>query len=74
MSTYLLRCHVSATYVNITEKMQTCHEADVLCRIAKSYREWLLDGIKSSDEHLQLCAHFMSMSGDFLKFVTAYRC
>jgi hypothetical protein len=76
MSTYLLRCYVSATYIDITEKMQTCCKADVLCSVAKSYCEWLLDGIKSSDEHLCLClcAHFMIMSGNFLNYVAAYHC
>jgi hypothetical protein len=74
MSTYLLRCYVSATLVHITKRMQNHCKADMLCSVAKSYRDWLLDGIKSSDEHLCLCAHFMSMSDNFLEFVQAYCC
>jgi hypothetical protein len=73
MSTHLLCCYVSATFVNLTKRMQNHYEANVLCSVAKSYRDWLLDGIKSSDKHLRVCAHFMSMSGNFLKFVQAYR-
>jgi hypothetical protein len=74
MSTYLLRCYVSTTFVNFTKRMQNHCEADMLCRVAKSYRDWLLERIKSSDEHFHLCAHFMSMSGNIVEFVQAYRC
>ncbi len=74
MSTYLLRCYVSATFITITKRMQNQSEADVLCSVAKSYCDWLLDWIKSNDENLCLCAHFMSMSEDFFKFVQGYRC
>jgi hypothetical protein len=73
MRMYLLCFYVSATFAKITERMETSREADVLCSIAMSYREWLLGGIKLSDNHFCLCAHFMTMSGDFLEFVTAYR-
>ncbi len=29
--------------------------------------------MKSKDEHLRLCVHFVLMSGDFIEFVSAYR-
>jgi hypothetical protein len=74
LSTYLLRCFVSSTYDEITERMTDNANADVLCNLAMSYREWLMKSLKSSDQHLRLCAHFMTMSGDFLEFVNAYRC
>jgi hypothetical protein len=74
LSTYLLRCFVSSTYDDITESMTKNANADVLCNITMSYREWLMKSLKSSDQHLRLCVHFTTMSGNFLEFVNAYRC
>ena len=54
--------------------MHNQREADVICRVAVLYRSWILKQIKSSDKRLRLIAHFMSMSGDFLEIVHAYRC
>jgi hypothetical protein len=48
--------------------------ANVICSVANLCREWLLNGIKLRDQHLRVCAHFMSMSGDFLEFVQVYCC
>ena len=69
LSTYLLRCFVSSTYDEITESMTENANADVLCNLAMSYREWLMNLLISSNQHLQLCVHFMTMTGDFLEFV-----
>ena len=33
-----------------------------------------MKSLESSNQHLQLCVHFMNMSGDFLEFVNAYCC
>ncbi len=72
MSTYLLHCYVSHMYDHIAESSPNREEGDVLYSVAVSYRDWILNGIKSTDEHLCLCSHFMTMSGDFLEFVQAY--
>ncbi len=72
MSTYLLRCYLLHMYDHIAESSPNCEEADVLYSVAVSYRDWILNGIKSTDKHLHLCSHFMTMSGDFLEFVQAY--
>ena len=74
LSTYLLRCFVSSTYDEITEHMIDNANADVLCNLTMLYRQWLMKSLKSSDQHLRLCIHFTTMSGDFLEFVNAYRC
>ncbi len=73
-STYLLRCFVSSTYDEISECMIDNANTDVLCNLAMSYRQWLMKSLKSSNQHLRLCVHFTTMSGDFLEFVNAYRC
>ena len=74
MSTYLLRCFVSATFDDITNMMESHKNANVLCYVASAYHNWLSDAITSTDQHLHVCANFMSMSGNFLEFVHAYRC
>jgi hypothetical protein len=66
-----LQCYVSSKLLDITDQMHNQREADVICRVAVLYRLWILKQIKSSDKHLRLIAHFMSMSGDFLEFVHA---
>jgi hypothetical protein len=73
MSTYLLRCYVSHMYDHIAESSPNREEADVLYSVAVSYCDWILNDIKSTDKHLRLCSHFMTMSGDFFEFVQAYR-
>jgi hypothetical protein len=72
MSTYLLRCYVSAMYDNIAKRVVIGGELDVLYSVAVSYCKWILNAIKSSDEHLCLCSHFMTMSGNFVEFIQAY--
>jgi len=74
LSAYLLRCFVSSIFDDIAESMYERANADVLCNVPILYREWLMKSLKSSDQHLRLCVHFMTMSGDFLEFVNAYRC
>jgi hypothetical protein len=74
MSTYLLWCTVLSMYDNISDRMSTGRESDVLYGVAILYCEWILKGIKSSDEHLCLCTHFLTMSGNFLEFVNVYCC
>jgi hypothetical protein len=74
LSTYFLRCFVSSIFDDIAERMYERANADVLCNVAILYREWLMKSLKSSDQHLRLCVHFMTMSGNFLEFVNAYRC
>jgi hypothetical protein len=74
MSTYLLRCFVSATFDDIINMMESHKNANVLCYVASAYRNWLSDAITSSDQHLRVCANFMTMPGNFLEFVHAYRC
>ena len=74
LSTYLLRCSVSSIFNDIAESMYERANADVLCNVAILYREWLMKSLKSSDQHLRLCVYFMTMSGNFLEFVNAYRC
>jgi hypothetical protein len=73
MSTYLLRCFVSATFDDITDMMESHQNADVICYVASVYGNWLSEAITSTDQHLRVCAHFISMSGNFLEFVHAYR-
>jgi hypothetical protein len=48
--------------------------ADELCNVAILYPEWLMKSLKSGDQHLRLCVHFMTMSGNFLELVNAYCC
>ena len=74
LSTYLLRCFVSSTYDEITERMIDNTNADVLCNLTMLYHQWLMKSLKSSDQHLSFCIHFTTMLGDFLEFVNAYRC
>ncbi len=73
-SMYLMQCYVSSMFSDISDLMQNKCEADVICRVAVLYCSWILKQIKSSNKHLRLFAHFMSMSGNFLEFVQAYRC
>ena len=54
--------------------MNECANADVLCSVAILYGEWLIKSLKSRNQHLRLFVHFMTMSGDFIEFVNAYRC
>ena len=71
LSTYLLLCFVSATFDNITDTMESHQHADIICYVASAYGNWLSEAITSTDQHLRLCAHFISMSGNFLEFVHA---
>ena len=71
MSTYLLRCYVSHMYDHIAESSPNHEEADVIYSVVVSYHDWILNGKKSTGEHLRLCSHFMTMLGDFLEFVQA---
>jgi hypothetical protein len=71
LSTYLLLCFVSATFDNITDTMESHQHADIICYFASAYGNWLSEAITSTDQHLRLCAHFISMSGNFLEFVHA---
>ncbi len=74
LSTYLLRCFVSSIFDDITTSMYERANADELCNVAILYPEWLMKSLKSSDQHLRLCVHFMTMSGNFLELVNAYCC
>ena len=74
LSTYLLRCFVSLIFDDITKSMNERANADVICNVAILFREWLMKSLKSIDQHLRLCVHFIAMSGNFLEFVNAYRC
>ncbi len=49
-------------------------KANVWCSIAVSYQNWIMNAMKWTDEHLRICSHFLTMSGDFLEFVSAYQC
>ena len=66
LSRYLLQCFVSSIFDDIAKSINKRTNADVSCNVAILYREWLMKSLKSSDQHLRLCMHFMTMSGDFL--------
>ena len=72
--TYLLRCFVSLIFDDIAKSMYERANVDKLLNVAILYHEWLMKSLKSSDQHLRLCVHFMTMSGDFQEFVNAHRC
>ncbi len=74
LSTYLLQCFVSSIFDDIAKSMNKRANADVICNVAILYREWLMKSLKSSEQHLRLCVHFMTMSGNVIEFVNAYRC